>query len=818
MSKIIIKKGLSTIKENNGYVLPIFKIDNNEYLRIESNDFPSTGTIFVSAGFNEFEKDTFYEFDYEKLKINDHYERDLAAYKNGEKPNSPSKYILSYYHSNIKKTLPHNLIPIYPNRFTLNSNILIEKEGIESDIFFLKTTDSLYGPFQRDGNVLLKAASFINLEEDFQDDDSFLAFTESYRQYDGSVVFEFSQNISSDFIVKDDNGKEFLVGFNDFVKNGIGAKIDFTPIPILHKWAIDKLTNSDKKLSETLISLKKLQNITHNEIDKLKWNKYISIIDEIVDNQENIEELVRVLNDKEFINQTIDTTEIEKLSKQVENLKNELELKDNANLALIDANRTLKDELKEEKYKEKENNTIDSTKFPNLSEVLKVDEKTYEIEKILTEKITSSNLKKENERLSVRIEILDEEIKKKQDEVRGVEDSVKKIKEIFDRTASEHTAKLQEARTYNDLLNGIEILPNKDKNKDSEIIKANIISLNPDFTAKAYIGLIRERLASQGRDFSPNDVANIVITINQSFITIIAGAPGVGKTSLVEKLSKSYGLNEDFGYLEIACAKGWTSSKDLIGFFNPLTNKFQPAKTKLREALKKSEENPNAPYLVLLDEANLSPIEHYWSDFIKLADTNYSRKIKISDNEEIQFGDGFRFIATINHDHTTEALSNRLIDRAAIIQLDKQNGNFELNDITNNIDTVFDFTEVEKLFIETQKWKTDEALIRDTFNKIKERLESNHTIIISPRKEIAIYKYCKVATGLLEGNNSYVALDYAISQHILPLINGRGESFQKLLEGLKSDLNDKGMTKSEKLLNKIIERGKDLKHFRYIYY
>lgn len=368
---------------------------------------------------------------------------------------------------------------------------------------------------------------------------------------------------------------------------------------------------------------------------------------------------------------------------------------------------------------------------------------------------------------------------------------------------------------YTDLLNGIEILPHKSKNKASEKIKANIISLDQDTTAKTYILKIKERLASQGRDISFNDVANLVITINQTFITIIAGAPGVGKTSLVEKLSKSYGLNEDFGYLEISCAKGWTSSKDLIGFFNPLTNKYQPAKTKMREALKKSEDNPNAPYIVLLDEANLSPIEHYWSDFIKLADTNYSRKIKISDNEEIQFGDGFRFIATINHDHTTEVLSNRLIDRAAIIQLDKTN---KINEeSTVNIDKIFDFIELQNLFIETQKWKIEEAIIRQAFNKIKERLESNHTIIISPRKEIAIYKYCKVATGLLEGN-SYVALDYAISQHILPLINGRGDSFLKLLEGLKIDLNDKGMSKSENLLNKIIERGKELKHFKYIYY
>ena len=28
------------------------------------------------------------------------------------------------------------------------------------------------------------------------------------------------------------------------------------------------------------------------------------------------------------------------------------------------------------------------------------------------------------------------------------------------------------------------------------------------------------------------------------------------------------------------------------------------------------------PYIILLDEANLSPIEYYWADFMRAADSN----------------------------------------------------------------------------------------------------------------------------------------------------------------------------------------------------
>ncbi len=815
--KIIAKKIKRFYGNKNGFIRPIFEVtESGELIDLLEENYPNNGLIFVGDYElldNDIKSDLF-------IMDKDFFIQDDFSYNDRISDNNACKKRISYnsgISNYFKKIEPYKFIPIYKNNFSLKNNEIETPENIKSDVFFLinDETNNLYGPFERNGKEL-KAANFKNDEDQF--DDEFLNFIDDYeRKFDTTTIFEISKIDASNFIIDDNEGVQYLENFKVFIDNNVGKPIDFTPIVFLHKWAIDKLEQRSPSISQFKNEIKNIVLSVVSATDKLKWEKYINYLENIENEEGDIEQLIKILYSKNFIKETIDTSEIEKLNKDVENLKNELKLKDNANLTLIEGNRTLKEELKEERNNSNENKIIDSLKFPNLSDALNIEDKIVELENILKEKITAVKLKSENDRLSARRDILDEDIKKKEESVRGIEESVKKIKDTFDRSASDHTAKLQEAKIYTDLLNGIEILPNNVKKEDTKKTIANIIPLNPDINStKSYIIEIQKRLANQGREIPFNDVANLVITINQSFITIIAGAPGVGKTSLVEKLSKSYGLDEDFGYLEIACAKGWTSSKDLIGFFNPLTQKFQPAKTKLKEALKKSEEKPNAPYIILLDEANLSPMEHYWSDFIKLADSNYSRKIKISDNEEIQFGNGFRFIATINHDHTTESLSNRLIDRAAIIQLDKLNTIGD--DSTISIESIFDFTEIQELFKEpTRKWQTEEDLIRDTFNKIKEKLESNHTIIISPRKEIAIYKYCKIATGLLDGN-SYVALDYAISQHILPLISGRGESFEKLLLSLKGDLNDKGMTKSEKLLSKIIERGRELKHFKYIYY
>lgn len=555
-----------------------------------------------------------------------------------------------------------------------------------------------------------------------------------------------------------------------------------------------------------------IENSIH-DVDKLKYNAYQNYIRTLDDEHENRERLAELVKDK------LTDSEAPRLRNENEELKKQAQIKD-------DELQLLRDQISEFENQKVDNITQtegqltllseESQLYPKLTSILQGDETEKQAAE---EALSNLGMKKH---LDDEILRLDGKKSYIQDEIKGLEETEKNLKGIingiqenFNSDAKVHTAKLFEAKLYTDLLNGIAPQNTKIKDVENSITSPNVVNLPSEVisTSKDYVSEIQGRLNEQGREIEFNDVANLIITIQQTFITIIAGASGVGKTSLIDKLAKSYGLNENFGFLDVACARGWTSSKDLIGFFNPLTNQFQPSKTKLKEALEKSQEYPELPYIVLLDEANLSPIEHYWSDFIKPADTDYIRKIKISDSEEIKYGNGFRFIATINNDHTTEPLSNRLIDRASIIQLQKgpvgENKDLSINEI-------YDFESSKNLFKKTKKWETDQAIIKDAKEKIKKLLEERG-IIISNRKDILIDRYCEVATGFLEGG-VYVALDYAVAQHILPLIRGRGEKLEKSLNDINSFFAEKGMEKSKKLLSQIIERGKEFSDYRYIYY
>ena len=55
------------------------------------------------------------------------------------------------------------------------------------------------------------------------------------------------------------------------------------------------------------------------------------------------------------------------------------------------------------------------------------------------------------------------------------------------------------------------------------------------------------------------------------------------------------------------------------------------------------------PLWVVLDEANLSAIEHYWAPFMGMADSESDRTLRVNENESpIQIPESLMFIGTIN--------------------------------------------------------------------------------------------------------------------------------------------------------------------------
>jgi len=112
--------------------------------------------------------------------------------------------------------------------------------------------------------------------------------------------------------------------------------------------------------------------------------------------------------------------------------------------------------------------------------------------------------------------------------------------------------------------------------------------------------------------------------IQTNDLIILAGESGSGKTHLVKSFAEAVG-----GVCEIIPVKpNWTSSEDLLGYYNPLEGKYLA--TPFLEALIKARGNPEIPYFICLDEMNLARVEYYFSEFLSvLEERTGSPEIKL---------------------------------------------------------------------------------------------------------------------------------------------------------------------------------------------
>lgn len=381
-----------------------------------------------------------------------------------------------------------------------------------------------------------------------------------------------------------------------------------------------------------------------------------------------------------------------------------------------------------------------------------------------------------------------------------------------------------------------------DVEHDNLMLKINSV-LCKDKTREELIEYLCKNIQIKRPTYSRNTILNIAICFTQSFLTVFSGEPGCGKTSICNIFAEVLGLNKisdsvDCGqeekeyvkrYVPVSVERGWTSKRDFVGYYNPLSKKFDRSNRRVYDALhflntEKCREMSKFPYLILLDEANLSPMEYYWSDFMNICDDLGSQsKINLGEDYVYTIPETLHFFATINNDHTTETLSPRLIDRAWIISLPKQNNiSFKNIDIPNENIELVSWRSLSNAFAPDKAEYVFNSEVQKIYNSIILKLKEKR-FTVSPRVERAIKRYWDVASITFEADETktepeIVALDYAVAQRILPKIIGSGEEFEKWLEDLKSLCNNHGLNMCVRILKDIIERGnQQMKYYQFFY-
>ncbi|MCE4935197.1 McrB family protein [Aliivibrio fischeri] len=201
---------------------------------------------------------------------------------------------------------------------------------------------------------------------------------------------------------------------------------------------------------------------------------------------------------------------------------------------------------------------------------------------------------------------------------------------------------------------------------EQDIDRSNFLSFINDFEADygKVAAYLQAYLKDQGQYYSRHIVENYLTLLRTNDLIILAGDSGSGKTSLVQSFAKAVG-----GVAKIIPVKpNWTSSEDLLGYYNPLEKKYLA--TPFLEALLEASQYPDVPYFICLDEMNLARVEYYFADFLsKLEERKEQPQIQLySDDEAAHVLSELKGVVSIISDAKDKFSKNGIVDFVALMQ------------------------------------------------------------------------------------------------------------------------------------------------------
>ncbi len=179
-----------------------------------------------------------------------------------------------------------------------------------------------------------------------------------------------------------------------------------------------------------------------------------------------------------------------------------------------------------------------------------------------------------------------------------------------------------------------------------------------------------------------SDIRRFIAGMAVSKILILQGMSGTGKTSLAH----AFGSFVDNASTIIPVQPMWKERTDLVGYYNEFTKKFN--ETLLLEKMYEANYSEDM-YVTVLDEMNIARVEYYFAEFLSLLELpnpderyldvvadkwpNDPKQLK---DGRIKLPDNMWFIGTANNDDSTFAISDKVYDRAMILNLDTKSERF----------------------------------------------------------------------------------------------------------------------------------------------
>jgi hypothetical protein len=789
------------INPEKGFLTPIFDISSGEPEEIDLEEFSNNGEVHVTKGYKRL-------FGSSSVCGIYKVEANIGAnWDPGDPRDSTSKYV----------TFDANIAPIskvvvariiegdYPNPDKSNTMVLRVSNMPPADPFFVSCRNSA------DADVLIGPVEIVRDSLKYSEDE----YQFSYRAIDKPIgsewqsindvahkalIFE-AEHIAERSIMTA-GGYRYVVGI---LPHGSATAIDLSTTDQLLKWTNKQLRalGSPSKDNISVIrdiseDLQKLEDIPPDilraRVERL--NNLGNKLEEVEDFQQILtdylstevgEKLVGkhvTLNQDKLLRRHLDQ-ELRKVQDEVDGESDRL--KGQAHLEIQQL-------IEKKENLEREVESLNETQLGiEFSELAQIRDERKIIETVEQLKYQQDYLRVENEKLRT--------------EHREASNLLLSVQSSINQSEETHKKKLIDLKMGLEALSGLANPESDLKTIIAPGTKYRIFHspITPEIaqrTLEEIIGVLERR----GRVVDRDQTALMLTAVMQNIVVTLAGKPGSGKSSSVFELAKALGLVELQKYVHIQVQRGWSSDKDITGFYNKLSRHYEPDRHGLYKLITGLQDvDPSDQLaLVLLDEANLSPVEHYWSGFMGAVDNveSYTPDGEI----KLKFPEGLRFIATVNYDRTTEQLSPRFIDRSPVLYLEGLEGKrqfasaYDGEEYKQSAESInISYEDLKSIF-----GNSEGASLTSDEERLFNEIVSKHPFLpINHRKERAMVNMTHTLRSFMPVDLN--AFDFALLVNILPMISGKGPHYKKCVGEFSSMIEQSGLSKSAKRMRQIIE-------------
>lgn len=206
---------------------------------------------------------------------------------------------------------------------------------------------------------------------------------------------------------------------------------------------------------------------------------------------------------------------------------------------------------------------------------------------------------------------------------------------------------------------------------------------------------VRHRMAWDSKTkkelyYSAEDVRSFLGGLAMSRLHLLQGISGTGKTSLPLAFARAIGA----GAAVIEVQAGWRDRQDLIGHFNTFERRFYESEFLQAIYRASTPHHRDTPFIVVLDEMNLSHPEQYFADLLSALEQDQHRQRLVlmtaavdpaprlleEGGTKMPIPRNIWFIGTANHDETTKDFADKTYDRAHVMELPRNRETFERRD------------------------------------------------------------------------------------------------------------------------------------------